>query len=275
MIDWKQIAVMNISYQFFSLEYFFSSISRIGFQNVDLWTGYPHLLLDESYAAQCAAIRQSADEHGLSIVNLTPKVIGWPLNIADENDRVRENAVAYIKRAADAALLLGARSLQLVPGTGLYDRPKEAAWDRSRASLKQIAQYAQEIGVELALEAIQNVETNLVLNAKDLARMVGEVDHPALGAVVDTTHIEKNAETLCDYFDLLGERIRRVHLNESDQLPWGLGHGDLRGHVLALEKAGYNGPCTVEICSRIHYLEPHAAMEQTYRHMQSVLADQG
>ena len=57
-IRMEQISAMNISFQFYSLEYFLESVARIGFQSVDLWTGYPHMLLDQDYAAQCREIRQ-------------------------------------------------------------------------------------------------------------------------------------------------------------------------------------------------------------------------
>ena len=89
-IRMEQISAMNISFQFYSLEYFLESVARIGFQSVDLWTGYPHMLLDQDYAAQCREIRQRCDDLGLAVSNVTPKVIGWPLNIADESPKIRE-----------------------------------------------------------------------------------------------------------------------------------------------------------------------------------------
>ena len=167
------------------------SVARIGFQSVDLWTGYPHMLLDQDYAAQCREIRQRCDDLGLAVSNVTPKVIGWPLNIADESPKIRERAMDYLKRAVDASEILGAPSLQLTPGTGLYDRPREAAWERARESLRRLADFAGGAGKYLALEAIQIVESNLVNNREDLVQMLEEVDSPVLGAVVDTTHMPK------------------------------------------------------------------------------------
>lgn len=263
----NDIAAMNISYQFFSLEFFLDSVAEIGFKRIDLWTGYPHLVLDEDYIRKCEELRKQCDVRGLVVDNITPKVIGWPLNIAALDEKIRNNAIAYLKRAVDAALILGAPSLQLVPGTGLYDQPIEPAWNASRDSLKEIAAYASKKGVALALEAIQIFESNLVGNCETLTRMLRDVNNAALGAVVDTTHIEKNNETLDDYFHALGTSVKRVHLNESDQLPWGLGTGDLSAHLKALNDFRYNGPVTVEICSKPHYLRPHDAMKQTYEYL--------
>lgn len=273
-IRMEQISAMNISFQFYSLEYFLESVARIGFQSVDLWTGYPHMLLDQDYAAQCREIRQRCDDLGLAVSNVTPKVIGWPLNIADESPKIRERAMDYLKRAVDASEILGAPSLQLTPGTGLYDRPREAAWERARESLRRLADFAGGAGKYLALEAIQIVESNLVNNREDLVRMLEEVDSPVLGAVVDTTHMAKNGESLDEYLETLGDRVRRIHLNETDQLPWGEGKAPLQVYLNHLNQAGYQGPITVEICSKPHYLKPYAAMKNSYDYLKDALARQ-
>lgn len=270
----ERISAMNISYQFFSLDYFLDSVAEIGFTSIDLWTGYPHFLVDEDFEASARAIRKRCDERGLLVSNVTPKVIGWPLNVADRSEKIRRNAITYIERCVDAAEILGADSLQLVPGTGLHDEPVDEAWARAGESLRAIAEYATHKGKQLVLEALQIVESNLVGNRIQLKRMLDEVDSPNLGAVVDTTHMEKNGEDLDDYFSCLGDRIKRVHLNESDQLPWGEGTSPLDVYLAQLNKRDYRGPITVEICSKQHYLRPHNAMKKTYEYLSLAIGRQ-
>ncbi len=266
-----RVAAVNICFQYFSLDYFLESIAKIGFEKVDLWTGYPHMLLDGDYAAQCRRIRRRCESLGLAVDNLMPKVIGWPLNIADAEEKIRRRAVEYLKRAVDAAELLGAPTLQLVPGSGLYDHPVEDAWARSRESLSQVAEYAGSQGKRAALEAVQIYETNLVGNKDSLNRMVQEVGSPYLGAVVDTTHMAANGETLEEYFALLGNRIWRVHLNENHQLPWGEGGAPVDQYLKTLEQWGYDGNFSLEICSKPHYLNPAQAMEVSYWFLKEAL----
>jgi len=273
-ININQISAMNISYQFFSFEYFLDSMVTIGCKNIDIWTGYPHFLVDDDYETKARKIRDQCDSVGINVRNITPKVIGWPLNIADKSEKIRGNAIRYIKRCIDAAEILGAPSLQLVPGTGLYDEPVEDAWKLSRESLSILSEYALNRKKQLALEAIQILESNLVGNKSQLKKMVEEVNSPALGAVVDTTHMEKNGETLDEYFDILGEKIKRVHLNESNQLPWGEGNNPLNVYISQLNRHKYNGPITIEICSKVHYLNPHNAMKKTFDYVIDALARQ-
>ena len=273
-IEMSQISAMNISYQFFSFEYFINSVAEIGFKSIDIWTGYPHFLVDKDFESQASIIRHRCDELGLAINNVTPKVIGWPLNIADKNKKIRYAAIAYIKRCIDAAKIFGAPSLQLVPGTGLYDEPVADAWELSKESLCVIAEYAGQRNVQLVLEAIQIIESNLVGNRIQLKKMIDEVNSPILNAIVDTTHMEKNGENLDDYFNSLGEKIKRVHLNESDQLPWGEGHNPLNVYLRQLNHHSYRGPITIEICSKQHYLNPHNSMRKTYDYVFDALQRQ-
>lgn len=270
----SQISAMNISYQFFSFEYFLNSVAKIGLENIDIWTGYPHMLIDEDYEVQAVRIRRQCDERGINVNNITPKVIGWPLNIADKNEKIRRRAIEYLKRCIETAEILGAPSLQLVPGTGLYDESVEDAWNRSRESLRELAEYAEKSNKQLVLEAIQIVESNLVGNKIQLRKMVEEVNSPVLNAVVDTTHMEKNYETLDDYFQYMGDKIKRIHLNESNQLPWGEGNSSLNVYLNQLNHYNYQGPITIEICSKIHYLNPHCAMKKTYDYVMDALQRQ-
>ncbi len=273
-ISMSQIAAMNISYQFYSIDFFLESVAKIGFSIIDIWTGYPHLLVEEGYEKEAERIRKRCDELGLKVNNVTPKAVGWPVNIADADEKMRKRAVAYMNRCVDAADILGAGSLQLIPGTGLYDKPVEPAWQRSRESLTAITEYAAQRGKTLVLEAIQIVESNLINNRDQLQRMLKEINHPSLGAVVDTTHMEKNGETLDQYFTAMGSLIKRVHLNESNQLPWGDGNSPIDTYLEHLNKHNYTGPFTVEICSRPHYLKPHETMLQSYEYLQAALARQ-
>ncbi len=38
----KQLAAMNMHYARYSLDYFFDSIARLGFDRFELWGGAPH-----------------------------------------------------------------------------------------------------------------------------------------------------------------------------------------------------------------------------------------
>ena len=86
--------------------------------------------------------------------------------------------------------------------------------------------------------------------------------------------MEKNGESLDEYFELLGTKIKRIHLNESDQLPWGEGHAPIQVYLNQIRRAGYNGEFSIEICSRTHYLKPYITLKNTYEYLEDALRRQ-
>ena len=257
-----QVAVMNICYQFYPLKYFLESVKKMGVANVDIWAGYPHFVIEDGCEAEAKQMRSMCDDLGLRIICFTPKQIGLPMNIADERLVYRKKALDYLKKAVDLSDILGTNMLQIVPGSGMYNEKPEKAWEYSRESLKEISQYALSAGKVLILEPLQRIESNLINDVYALKAMLDQVGSPALQAVVDTCHMEKGHETLTKYFEVLGDHIRHIHLNESNQLPWGEGNSDINTYLSQIKEYDYKGYVTLEVCSRPHYIHADWAMSK-------------
>lgn len=273
-IEKSQIAVMNICYQFYPFEYFLDSVARMGVFNIDLWAGYPHLLIGKGCEERLREIRKQCNDRALKIVCLTPKQIGYPLNIADSDPQIRVDGITYLKRCIDAAAILETDMLQLVPGWGFYNQPVGEAWKRAAESLQTLADYAGEAEKTLVLEPLQIIESNLVNDIPALERMLKEVGSAWLKAVVDTCHMEKNHETLDEYFTRLGSDIRHIHLNETNQLPWGEGKNSIDTYLSQLNRHDYTGKVTLEVCSRSHYVYADWAMQKNVGYVLEALKRQ-
>ena len=141
-IEADQIAVMSIHYQFYPLTRFLDTARRLNVSAVDLWAGYPHLLLDNDWESAARAVRAAADDRGLRIICCTPEQVRYPLNLASTEPKVRARTLEYLKRGVDAAGVLGAGMVQVVPGYGWYDSRKAAAWSALVSSLSELCSYA-------------------------------------------------------------------------------------------------------------------------------------
>ena len=102
-IEADQIAVMSIHYQFYPLTRFLDTARRLNVSAVDLWAGYPHLLLDNDWESAARAVRAAADDRGLRIICCTPEQVRYPLNLASTEPKVRARTLEYLKRGVDAA----------------------------------------------------------------------------------------------------------------------------------------------------------------------------
>jgi len=153
-----------------------------------------------------------------------------------------ERLCGHVELAAQlgAAVILGGIRGQL------EGRPREAAVDAVRAC----ARAATARGVELLLEPINRYETDFVNSVDEGLALVEEVGEPSLGILADTFHMNIEEARLGDAIVRAGERLRYVHVVDSNRHAPGRGHVDF-GEVLdALGRIGYEGPLVAEVLPR-------------------------
>ncbi|MGI5282324.1 sugar phosphate isomerase/epimerase family protein [Nonomuraea polychroma] len=265
-MELEQITGSNFAYQHLPFHRFLDDAADLGREQLELWGVAPHLHVPRLSGAEAREIRRAAAARGLVVRCLTPEQVMYPVNVASPVSWLREGSIAMFRRAAELCAELGAELLLLTPGRGFEDEPVAAAWRRSADAIGEIAAYARTLGVTCVLEALQRVESNLVNDSRALARMIDEVGAPNLGAVLDTVAMAAAGETVDDYFDALGDRVRHVHLIDgrpTGHLAWGDGELPLREYLGALERRGYRGHMTFELFGDGGYaFAPRAAVER-------------
>jgi fructoselysine 3-epimerase len=93
------------------------------------------------------------------------------------------------------------------------------------------------------------VETNLLLDAAGLRRMLDQVGAPNLDVVLDTVAMAVAGDSVATYVDLFGDRLAHVQLvdgNPAGHLVWGDGSLPLGQYLEQLADAGYRGKLTFE-----------------------------
>jgi sugar phosphate isomerase/epimerase len=146
------------------------------------------------------------------------------------------SAIADNRRAIDEAVALGTRTLVLVPG-GVVRAKQDIADGRRRAaaSIAEIAWYAQDAGVKLAIEPMNPIfaaDRGVVSTLDEALLIAEEVGNPAVGVVVDTYHVWWDPELL-GAVHRLGDAGRLVSYQVAD---WALPL-----HAEPLNSRGYMG----------------------------------
>lgn len=275
MLSLEQISGSNFSYQHRPLTECFDDLAELGRTAVELWGIAPQFHVPWASDAEAGSVRREAEARGLQIICLTPEQVMYPVNIASPNARLRSESIGMFKRAAELAVELGATRLFLTPGRGFESEPTEAAWRRSIDALGEIAGYADGLGLECLLEPLQRVESNLINTAADTARALADVGASNLGAALDTVAMSVAGETVDDYFELLGDRVRHVHLIDgapAGHLAWGDGELPLAEMLQGLEHHDYRGWITVELFGDGSYaFDPRTPLERSYRAIEAAL----
>lgn len=222
----------------------------LGIGNVGLWREPV-----QAYGVEAAA--KLVRDAGLTVTTLCR---GGFLTAIDPAERAR--ALADNRRAVDEAATLGTDTLVLVSG-GLPDGSKDlnAARERIAEALSELAPYAEQHGVRLAIEplhpmyAADRCVVSTLAQALDLAERF-----PAhqVGVTVDTYHIWWDDRAPAQIARAgAGGRIHTFQLADwTTPLPEGVLNGrgqigdgaiDMREWKAYVEAAGYSGPIEVEL----------------------------
>ena len=155
---------------------------EIGFDTYDIFEDP----LDISDAER-AEIKAACDEVGLPIRSVVCVAFG----IVDFNPSVRRFTLDRIKAYVDQGAFFGARNVLLVVGEYYWDGevfPRPAIWDMAKGMVKEAGEYAQSKGLEIVLE-LEPFNEALLKDVHELVRFVKEIDHAAVRANADISHL--------------------------------------------------------------------------------------
>jgi D-psicose/D-tagatose/L-ribulose 3-epimerase len=111
-------------------------------------------------------------------------------------------------------------------------------------------EYAQSKGLEIVLE-LEPFEQALLKDVDELVRFVRELDHPAVRANADISHLHLSHASFDDVAKLKG-LIGHIHLSDCDgkvhgDLPAGRGVTPIKEYLAAIRDTGYDGTVSIEL----------------------------
>jgi D-psicose/D-tagatose/L-ribulose 3-epimerase len=128
-----------------------------------------------------------------------------------------------------------------------FDRPatKENR-ENSVNSVRELADYAADKGINLHMEIVNRYESNLMNTAEEGLVYLAEVDRPNVFLHLDTYHMNIEESGMVDGVLAAGDRLGYVHVGESHRGYLGTGNVDFASFFGALKAINYRGPITFE-----------------------------
>ncbi len=194
------------------------------------------------------ALRDALQAAGLSCTICA--ILPAEINPISPDAAVRRAARAHVLSCIEAAADIGAGLLGgpvLAPigySTGSRATSDELTWatDLCQSLLDALDSYK----VDLSIEPVNRSETHFVRTARDVKQILDAVDHPRLGATLDTFHANIEESNCIAAIRLLGKKLFHVHLSENDRGVLGKGHIPFHEVTKALMSQSYDGLFTVE-----------------------------
>ena len=220
----------------FELEKTLDFIENLGIEYAELVHQYPAEFIDteilESYSLKYSIHAPFMD-----------------VNIASLQDQSRLNSIDQIKSSIDLANEINAEAVVVHPGVTSFlpnKYFKKEVYEFANESIKEIGDYAKDLGVLATIENMPNFESMIYQNIADLNQLLVENEMHMTLDIGHANHVGYAPE------DMIFDSIKHVHVHDNlgdddSHLPLGEGSIDLKYIINTLESKNYDGIYILEV----------------------------
>src|SRR6476659_7472466 len=156
---------------------------EIGFDTIDIFADPLDIDVKER-----RLIKRECDKSGLPIVSIACVAVG----LVDFNPSVQRFHLQRCRAYLDLAYEYEAKNVLLVLGEYIWEKqviPPAEQWQTGVRNVRALGDYAGERGLEIALE-LEPVKLSLINDVDSMVRFLDEVNHPAVKANIDVSHLQ-------------------------------------------------------------------------------------
>jgi D-psicose/D-tagatose/L-ribulose 3-epimerase len=217
---------------------------EIGFDTIDIFVDPLDIDVKER-----RLIQRECERVGLPIVSICCVAVG----LLDFNPSVQRFNLQRCRAFLDLVYEYEAKNLLLVLGEYIWERqviPPAEQWQTAVRNVRELGKYAADLGVQIALE-LEPFKLSLLDNVASMVRFIDEVDHPAVRANIDVSHLQLAGTAAEELRRLKGKAIH-VHLSDCDgkvhgDLPPGRGVVDFAPYLREIKALNIDGALSIEL----------------------------
>lgn len=215
-------------------------LKAVGFDGIEL----PMFNLDLDYAA----LGKRLDDLGLKRTAVT--IRNETDNPISPDPAVRAKGVELNKKTLDCCAAVGAETLvgPYHSAIGYFSGQgrTEDEWKWGVESMRETAEYAGQLGINLGVEALNRFECYFLNTHADSTAFVREVDHPNCGMMYDTFHANIEEKNINEAIRAGGDKLLHIHISENDRSTPGEGLVRWNETFDAIVGIGYDGWLVIE-----------------------------
>jgi D-psicose/D-tagatose/L-ribulose 3-epimerase len=216
----------------------------IGFDSIDIFADPLDLSPKER-----RLIPEECARASLPIISVACVAVG----LIDFNPSVQRFHLDRCRQYIDMCYEFGAKNLLLVLGEYIWQKeviPPAEQWHLGVEHLKSLGDYAADQNLQIALE-LEPFHLSLLNNVENMVRFIDEVNHPAVKANIDISHLLLSKTKPEELRKLKGKAIH-VHISDCDgkvhgDLPPGRGVVDFGPYLREIKALGIDGAMSIEL----------------------------
>jgi sugar phosphate isomerase/epimerase len=216
------------------------------------------------------SLRAGLEAQGLEAAAVASGALGMgKITLLHPDAQTRRLARSRLDDLIDFAAGVGAPVVTIGGFRGRSDGDQQAALSRLGEILGEAAEVAGNRGVHLAIEPLNRYEADLIQNAAQGLRFLEQANHPALGLLLDTFHVNIEEASWTEPFERVSAagKLFHVHLGDNNRLPPGKGLIDFRAVLQSLQRIGYRGFLSAELLA---LPDPDIAAADTLAYLRSL-----
>ncbi len=240
-------------------------IAQIGYSGAELHIADPHRVDTEQLAYLLS-------KHNLQLTSIGTglSAVDDKLFFASDDESVRSAAIQRIKDVIDAfadfkpAIIIGTIKGRLAAASD-----ESEGRTRIHAALKECAGYAEQYGVQLALEAINRYEQDYLNTLQDTARLIDAIEAPNIKVHADIFHMNIEEASLIDSLYRYRDYLGHIHFADNNRMYPGGGSIDFKAIFRTLCSIDYRGAVSIECMPKP---DGKTAAIRAYQYLSTVLA---
>lgn len=217
---------------------------ELGFDSVDIFADPLDLTIQER-----RLLRTECERLDLPVVSLCCVATG----LIDFNPSVQRFHLERTSQFLELAYELSAKNVLLVLGEYIWNQeviPPEDQWGTGVEHCRRLGDFAAELGLQIALE-LEPFPLSLVNDVSSMVRFLDDVDHPAVAANIDVSHLHLSNVAPEELRKLKGRAIH-VHISDCDgrkhgDLPPGRGVVNFEPYLQEIKDLGIDGAVSIEL----------------------------
>lgn len=219
------------------LDQIFDTIYKTGFDGIELWTEH---FLNKKFD----------EKEYLKLSSLYPLKTyvhssSWDLNLCSMNKQIRKASINAVINSIKLAERIGSFEVTVHPGRKSVGTDCESYIFWLNDSLKQIAQVADKLKIDVSLEIMEKVKNEFVTNLDMMRAVTGDM-FDYFHYTVDVAHCDSEQEL----FELINNtpRVSKIHVSnrKKQKLHTPLSDGDYDFKKLLPKLFEYNLPLVIE-----------------------------
>jgi hexulose-6-phosphate isomerase len=229
-----------------------------GFDGLELAIGMTGVLAPDTDQKTMESYRELGQKHRIKLETLAC-ALTWQCSPTHPDPDVRHRSVRLHGAALQRAAWLGAKAMLMVPGavkipwdSDYPPVPYDQAVGWAREAAKELADIAQRVNVDLCIE---NVWNGMFYSPLEFVAFVDSIGSRSVGIYFDVGNVLGYHQHSPHWIELLGKRIRRVHIKDFKSAVGNLsGFCDLlagdvpwKESMAALRKIGYDQTLVAEM----------------------------